>query len=114
MDKWERQDINNLDFKELCENFYYYKRKMGYGPAAIEGYDANVFICIFKDKEQLISNWKKINYIIAFRVQKRIDKIIEKSNFYICLFVNECIGSDNKSKIQGNSFCAKNIFLKKG
>ena len=107
MDKWERQDINNLDFKELCENFYYYKRKMGYGPAAIEGYDANVFICIFKDKEQLISNWKKINYIIAFRVQKRIDKIIEKSNFYICLFVNECIGSDNKSKIQGNSFCAK-------
>ena len=107
MDKWERQDINNLDFKELCENFYYYKRKMGYGPAAIEGYDANVFICIFKDKEQLISNWKKINYIIAFRVQKRIDKIIEKSNFYICLFVNECIGSDNKSRIQGNSFCAK-------
>ena len=101
------QDINNLDFKELCESFYYYKRKMGYGPAAIEEYDANVFICIFKDKEQLISNWKKINYIIAFRVQKRIEKIIEKSNFYICLFVNESIGSDNKSKIQRNSFCAK-------
>ena len=56
MDKWKRQDINNLDFKELCESFYYYKRKMGYGPAAIEEYDANVFICIFKDKEQLISN----------------------------------------------------------
>ena len=53
MDKWKRQDINNLDFKELCESFYYYKRKMGYGPAAIEEYDANVFICIFKDKEQL-------------------------------------------------------------
>ena len=107
MDKWKMQDINNLDFKELCESFYYYKRKMGYGPAAIEEYDANVFICIFKDKEQLISNWKKINYIIAFRVQKRIEKIIEKSNFYICLFVNESIGSDNKSKIQRNSFCAK-------
>ena len=27
MDKWKRQDINNLDFKELCESFYYYKRK---------------------------------------------------------------------------------------
>lgn len=107
MDKWKRQDINNLDFKELCESFYYYKRKMGYGPAAIEEYDANVFICIFKDKEQLISNWEKINYMIAFRVQKKSEKIIEKSNFYICLFVNESIGSDNKSRIQGNSFCAK-------
>lgn len=107
MDKWKRQDINNLDFKELCESFYYYKRKMGYGPAAIEEYDANVFICIFKDKEQLISNWEKINYMIAFRVQKRSEIIIEKSNFYFCLFVNEPIGSDNKSRIQGNSFCAK-------
>lgn len=107
MDKWKRQDINNLDFKELCESFYYYKRKMGYGPAAIEEYDANVFICIFKDKEQLISNWEKINYMIAFRVQKRSEIIIEKSNFYFCLFVNESIGSDNKSRIQGNSFCAK-------
>ena len=35
MDKWKRQDINNLDFKELCESFYYYRRKMGYGPAAV-------------------------------------------------------------------------------
>ena len=86
MDKWKRQEINNLDFKELCESFYYYKRKMGYGPAAIEEYDANVFICIFKDKEQLISNWEKINYMIAFRVQKRSEIIIEKSNFYFCLF----------------------------
>lgn len=54
MDKWKKQDINNLEFEGLCENFYYYKRKMGYGPAAIKEYDANVFICIFKNKEQLI------------------------------------------------------------
>ena len=54
-----------------------------------------------------ISNWEKINYMIAFRVQKRSEIIIEKSNFYFCLFVNESIGSDNKSRIQGNSFCAK-------
>lgn len=107
MDKWKKQDIDNERFKELCENFYYYKRKMGYGPAAIEEYDANVFICIFKDKEQLISNWEKINYSIAFHVQKNIKKIIEKSNFYICLFVNESIESEDKSKIQGNAFCAK-------
>lgn len=45
--------------------------------------------------------------MIAFRVQKRSEIIIEKSNFYFCLFVNESIGSDNKSRIQGNSFCAK-------
>ena len=70
MDKWKKQDINNLEFEGLCENFYYYKRKMGYGPAAIKEYDANVFICIFKNKEQLISNWEKINYFIAFHVQK--------------------------------------------
>ena len=107
MDKWTRQDINNSKFRELCENFYYYKRKMGYGPAAIEEYDASVFICIFNDKEQLINNWKKINYFIAFHVQKNIEKIIEKSNFYICLFVNESIGNEEKSRIQGNSFCAK-------
>lgn len=107
MDKWKKQDINNLEFEGLCENFYYYKRKMGYGPAAIKEYDANVFICIFKNKEQLISNWEKINYFIAFHVQKMIETIIEKSNFYICLFVNESIGNEDKSKIQGNSFCAK-------
>ncbi|MGN9222523.1 AAA family ATPase [Coprococcus comes] len=107
MDKWKRQDINNSGFRELCENFYYYKRKMGYGPAAIEEYDASVFICIFNDKEQLINNWKKINYFIAFHVQKNVEKIIEKSNFYICLFVNESIGNEEKSRIQGNSFCAK-------
>lgn len=41
MDKWKKQDINNLEFEGLCENFYYYKRKMGYGPAAIKEYDAN-------------------------------------------------------------------------
>ena len=104
MDKWKKQDIDNERFKELCENFYYYKRKMGYGPAAIEEYDANVFICIFKDKEQLISNWEKINYSIAFHVQKNIKKIIEKSNFYICLFVNESIEM---------LFEPKNMFLKK-
>ena len=80
---------------------------MGYGPAAIEEYDANVFICIFNDKKQLLSNWEKINYFIAFHVQKEVEKTIEKSNFYICLFVKESIESEDKSKIQGNSFCAK-------
>lgn len=59
MDKWKRQDINNLDFKELCESFITIKEKW-VCPAAIEEYDANVFICIFKDKEQLISNWEKL------------------------------------------------------
>lgn len=107
MEKWKKQDINNTEIKELCENFYYYKRKMGYGPAAIEEYDANVFVCIFKDKEQLINNWEKINYIIAFHVQKNVETIIEKSNFYICLFVNESIGNEDKNKIHGNSFCEK-------
>ena len=29
MDKWKKQDIDNERFKELCENFYYYKRKEG-------------------------------------------------------------------------------------
>lgn len=58
MDKWKRQDINNSGFRELCENFYYYKRKMGYGPAAIEEYDASVFICIFNDKKFKIRKMK--------------------------------------------------------
>lgn len=107
MDKWVKQYIDDPELKELCENFYYYKRKMGDGPATIKNYDANVFICIFDNKEQLISNWDKINYFIAFRVQNKVEKIIEKSNFYICLFANEAVGSEEKSKIQGNSFCAK-------
>lgn len=36
-----------------------------------------------------------------------LDEEKDRSNFYFCLFVNESIGSDNKSRIQGNSFCAK-------
>ena len=107
MDKWEKQEVQNLDLSKFCESFYYYKRKMGCGPATQKTYNASVFICTFSHANQLLENWKEINYMIAFHVQSKNTEIIEKSNYYICLFVKENIALEQKNIIQGNSFCAK-------
>lgn len=114
MDKWYKQKIDSLDLSDYCEDFYYYKREMGYGPAAINNYYANIFICTFSSANQLIEKWEDINYMIAFHVQSHSKELIEKSNFYICLFVAEQIDPIQKNVIQRNSFCAKKYVFENG
>lgn len=107
MNMWEKQETNNMEMNTYCEHFYYYRRRMGCGPAGTKIYNANVFICTFSDIEQLLKNWKDINYTIAFHVQNKCEEIIEKSNYYICLFVSDMLDINEKNMIQNNSFCAK-------
>lgn len=107
MQKWEEHEIDNWNIEELCNTLHHYTRKMGDGPEAVEVYNANVFICEFNNIEQMLNNWEKINYLIAFKIQSKISKDIEKSNFYLCLFVENRLDEEQKSKIQSDSFCAK-------
>lgn len=107
MPKWEEHEIDNWNIEGLCNTLHHYTRKMGDGPEAVEVYNANVFICEFKNIEQMLNNWEKINYLIAFKIQSKISKDIEKSNFYLCLFVENRLDEEQKSKIQSDSFCAK-------
>lgn len=107
MDLWEKQNIDFFDKDRYCQQMYYYKRKMGNGPSSIQMYYVNIFICVFSSAKQLIDNWEKIHYNIAFHVQSKDESMIEKSNYYICMFVKESIDTETKSLIQSDSFCAK-------
>lgn len=107
MELWKKQNIEFFDKTEYCQQMYFYTRKMGIGPSAVQEYYAKIFICVFSSTKQLCENWEKIHYNIAFYIQSKDETMIEKSNYYICLFTKEEIDDEVKSSIQSNSFCAK-------
>jgi hypothetical protein len=109
VDIWKLQSKEIIDLNGYCEKSYYYKRKMGNGYASIESYFSHIFICVFKNKEQLLENWKNINFKIALNVQSKNKKesIIEKSNYYLCMFIEESISNLERNIVEGDTFCAK-------
>lgn len=50
---------------------------------------------------------EKTNHYIALKYQSKVQEVIEKSNFYLCLFVKEQISVKVKNEIESDSFCAK-------
>ena len=97
-----------LEDKWGC-NCSYYTRKM----YADTPYYSHIFICVFSELENLYQNWKEINYYVAVKYQAKIESVIEKSNFYICMFTSEKLDLEKKNQIEEDSSLQRNMCLKR-
>lgn len=101
-------NLENWELKDKLENKWgckcsYYTRKM-YTDTL---YHSHIFICVFPKLKNLYQNWKEINYYVAVKYQAKEESVIEKSNFYICMFTSEKIELEKKNQIEEDSFSAK-------
>lgn len=101
LDNWIYHSIDNTSLE--CKNFCYYTRKM----RSYKLYFSHVYFCVFDSVEDLCENWKKINYYVAVKYQTKVESVIEKSNFYICFFLEKKVKFQIKNEIEEDSFCAK-------
>lgn len=97
---WELQ--TTLEDKWGCKCSYYTRKMYADTP-----YHSHIFICVFPELENLYQNWKKINYYVAVKHQAKVESVIEKSNFYICMFTSEKLELEKKNQIEEDSFSAK-------
>lgn len=104
-EKWMYQEIQAGDYQE--NSFYYFKRKMNVGNSCIKSYFSHIFIQICQSQSEVINSWKQTNHYLALKYQSKIEDIIEKSNFYLCLFVREKVCVKVRNEIESDSFCAK-------
>lgn len=111
---WEHCEINEDEVKEGIGEypFYHYMRKMNQTKVCIKEYMSHIFICFFKNEQELMQSWKEVNVYVAIRMQSQIKDLIEKSSFYICFFIKEKVSINLQEKIKGDTFCAKKyIFI---
>lgn len=97
---WELQ--TTLEDKWGCKCSYYTRKMYADTP-----YHSHIFICVFPELENLYQNWKEINYYVAVKHQIKVESVIEKSNFYICMFTSEKLELEKKNQIEEDSFSAK-------
>ena len=97
---WELKD--KLENKWGCKCSYYTRKMYADTP-----YHSHIFICVFPELENLYQNWKEINYYVAVKYQAKVESVIEKSNFYICMFTSEKLELEKKNQIEEDSFSAK-------
>ena len=103
--KWRRQEIQGEGYQN--DSFYYFKREMNSGRFCIRPYFSHIFIQICQSKNEVKNCWKKINHYLALKYQSKIEDVIEKSNFYLCLFTREKVSAKERNDIESDSFCAK-------
>lgn len=95
---------------EKIEKLHYYKKKM---QTKIEDhYYAHVFFTDPMSTAELSMQWKRITALIAVRCQSEVEKLIERSNFYLCFFVNDEPDSELLETIEGDEFCARKYIFK--
>lgn len=104
-EKWRRQEIQAGDYQG--DRFYYFKREMNVGSSCIKSYFSHIFIQICQSQSEVINSWKQTNHYLALKYQSKIEDVIEKSNFYLCLFVREKVRVKVRNEIESDSFCAK-------
>lgn len=97
---WKLQ--TRLENKWGCKCSYYTRKMYADTP-----YHSHIFICVFSELENLYQNWKEINYYVAVKYQAKVESVIEKSNFYICMFTSEKLELEKKNQIEEDSFSAK-------
>lgn len=85
-----------------------YKKTLGTENA----YQATIFIVRFSSKNELLHGWEKINDKIAVNCQSGTDLLIERSNYYLCLFSSEEIDEEIRKKIEENPYCTKKYLFK--
>lgn len=104
-EKWKRQEVLDSGWRD--DGFYYFEREMSAGRSCIKSYFSHIFIQICQSQSEMENRWKKTNHYIALKYQSKVQEVIEKSNFYLCLFVKEQISVKVKNEIESDSFCAK-------
>ena len=105
LNKWNQQGIKDISFQQ--NNFYYFTRKMAVCASCMEPYFSHIFIKVYQTQRELEENWKEVMYYIALKYQSKLEKMIEKSNFYFCIFVSEKMDVKTRNEIESDSFCAK-------
>jgi hypothetical protein len=112
LEKWIQQEVED-NFQH--NKFYYFTREMNVGSSCLKSYRSHIFVQIYHTQRELEDNWKEANHYIALKYQCKLEEIIEKSNFYLCLFVKGKVNLKIRNEIEGNSFCAKKyIFEESG
>lgn len=104
---WEEQKLMEnpeyIGFQEL----HYYRRQMKRGKACQNDYAAHIILCFFQTERELRNGWKKLNNYVAVNFQRKVESLIEKSNFYICCFVKGSVKVGLRHEIEEDAFCAK-------
>lgn len=110
LESWTQHSLEDRNSGQ--GSFYYFTRKMKTGAACLKSYLSHIFIQAYRTQNEMMRDWKRVNYYIAMRYQSKVKEIIEKSNFYLCFFVAENVSIKIRNEIEGDSFCAKKyIFL---
>lgn len=100
MNAWSNE-LNLEDYAD--ENslpIHYYTRQM-------RGYKVHLFIVFWENQEQLLKFWEEVDSYVALNIQSQIELMIERSNFYVCHFVEAKVSIEIKREIEQNPFCAK-------
>ena len=96
------KQANSSDLKGRADEVFYFFRSLGN-----QSYRAHVFIAQYESSVQMKKGWEALNDEIAFLYQSKVNSLLERSNFYICLFIPEKIDGMEKAKIENDVYCAK-------
>lgn len=107
LENWIEQEYENCLDSSTCIKLEYFIRKMKVCNACIKDYNAHIFVVYFESEQQMKNNWESVNNYVAINFQSKVESIIEKSNFYICCFVDANVNNETKHRIEDDAFCAK-------
>ncbi len=91
-----------MECKDLEGEVLYYHRKLGN-----QTYAAHVFLVQYDSPEKLKNNWERLNEEIAGCYQGDVDSLLERSNFYLCIFLVGALELTEREKIENDAYCAK-------
>lgn len=103
MDNWSMNEIKWAQDNKTN----YFHRNMPIKNIRQKNYLSHIFICDMENEHELKKFWIDINNKVAVHEQSSIDSLIERSNFYICFFVNEAVSISLQNEIENDTFCAK-------
>ena len=97
------ENPEHIGFQEM----HYYRREMKRGQACQNDYAAHIILCFFQSERELRNGWERLNNYVAVNFQRKVESLIEKSNFYICCFVKGSVKIGLRHEIEEDAFCAK-------
>lgn len=95
-----------MECKDLEGEVLYYHRKLGN-----QTYAAHVFLVQYDSPEKLKNNWERLNEEIAGCYQGDVDSLLERSNFYLCIFLVGALELTEREKSKMMHTVRKSISL---
>lgn len=77
----------------------------------MDNYKIYLFSIQFKDEQELLKNYEKINDTIAFSFQSKLKEHIEKWNVYLFLFVQESITKSTRILLEQDKYATRKIVI---